>query len=87
MFHVRFDGFRNSLQDPDPGFSWPDLFHYLGSIRTLFFQLTALQVSLFLLNVPKREIFDHADFHDFYAIKSLTVSDFGVKIKICLKNI
>ncbi len=39
------------------------------------------------LKVPKREIFDHSDFHDFYAIKSLTVSDFGVKIKICLKNI
>jgi hypothetical protein len=40
-----------------------------------------------LLKVPKREIFDHSDFHDFYAIKSLTVSDFGVKIKISLKNI
>jgi hypothetical protein len=40
------------------------------------------------LKVAKREIFDHSDFHDFYAIKSLTVSDdFGVKIKICLKNI
>ncbi len=39
------------------------------------------------LKVPKREIFDHSDFHDFYAIKFLTVSDFGVKIKICLKNI
>ena len=39
------------------------------------------------LKVPKREIFDHSDFHDFYAIKSLTASDFGVKIKICLKNI
>ncbi len=35
--------------------------------------------------MPKREIFDHSDFHDFYAIKSLTVSDFGVKIKISLK--
>jgi len=39
------------------------------------------------LKVPKREIVDHSDFHDFYAIKSLTVSDFGVKKKICLKNI
>jgi hypothetical protein len=39
------------------------------------------------LTVPKREKFDHSDFHDFYAIKSLTVSDFGVKIKICLQNI
>ena len=44
------------------------------------------QISL-PLKVPKREIVDHSDFHDFYAIKSLTVSDFGVKIKICLKNI
>jgi hypothetical protein len=40
-----------------------------------------------ILKVPNREIFDHSDFHDFYAIKSLTVSDFGVKIKISLKNI
>jgi hypothetical protein len=38
------------------------------------------------LKVPKREIFGHSDFHDFYSIKSPTVSDFGVKIKICLKN-
>jgi hypothetical protein len=44
-------------------------------------------MSLFLLKVPKCEIFDHSDFHDFYAIKFLTVSDFGVKIKISLKNI
>jgi hypothetical protein len=40
-----------------------------------------------LLKTPKREIFDHSDFRDFYAIKSLTVSDFGVRIKISLKNI
>jgi hypothetical protein len=38
------------------------------------------------LKVHKREIVDLSDFHDFYAIKSLRVSDFGVKIKICLKN-
>ncbi len=38
--------------------------------------------SLGYLKVPKREIVDHSDFHDFYAIKSLTVSDFEVKIKI-----
>ncbi len=43
--------------------------------------------SFLILKVPKCEIFDHSDFHDFYAIKSLRVSDFGVKIKICLKNI
>ena len=43
--------------------------------------------TIWTLKVPKREIVDHSDFHDFYAIKSLTVNDFGVKIKICLKNI
>ncbi len=39
------------------------------------------------LKVPKREIFDHTDFPDFYTIKSLRVGDFGVKIKKILKNI
>jgi hypothetical protein len=33
------------------------------------------------LKVPKCEIFDGSDFHDFYTIKSLWESDFGVKIK------
>ena len=33
------------------------------------------------LKVPKREIFDHLDFPDFYTIKPLRVGDFGVKIK------
>ncbi len=33
------------------------------------------------LKVPKREIFDRSDFPDFYTMKSLCVSDFGVKIK------
>jgi hypothetical protein len=37
------------------------------------------------LKVPKREIFDHSDFSDFYTIKSLRVDDFGVKIKKNLK--
>jgi hypothetical protein len=32
------------------------------------------------LKVPKCEIFDHLDFHDFYSIKSLW-EGFGVKIK------
>ena len=35
--------------------------------------------------MPKREIFDHSDFPDFYTIKSLRVGDFGVKIKKKLK--
>jgi hypothetical protein len=30
------------------------------------------------LKVPKCEIFDHSDFHDFYTIKSLWEGDFGV---------
>ncbi len=33
-----------------------------------------------ILKVPKREIFDHSDFPDFYTIKSLREGDFGVKI-------
>jgi hypothetical protein len=39
-----------------------------------------------MLKVPKCEIFDRSDFHDFYPIKSLWEGDFGVKIK-CLNNI
>ncbi len=35
--------------------------------------------------MPKREIFDRWDFPDFYIIKSLRVSDFGVKIKKIFK--
>ncbi len=35
--------------------------------------------------MPKCEIFDRSDFHDFYSIKSLWEGDFGVKIK-CLKK-
>jgi len=34
------------------------------------------------LKVPKCEIFDRSDFHDFYTIKSLREGDFGVKINI-----
>ncbi len=36
--------------------------------------------------MPKCEIFDRSDFHDFYPIKSLREGDFGVKIK-CFKKI
>jgi hypothetical protein len=32
------------------------------------------------LKVPKREIFDHSNFPDFYAIKSSWVGDLVVKI-------
>jgi hypothetical protein len=34
-----------------------------------------------VLKVPKCEIFDRSDFHDFYPIKSLWEGEFGVKIK------
>jgi hypothetical protein len=44
-------------------------------------------VKRFPLKVPKREIFDLSDFPNFYTIKSLPVGDFGVKIKIFVKNI
>ncbi len=33
-----------------------------------------------LLKVPKCEIFDRSDFHDFYSIKPFWVGDFGAKI-------
>ncbi len=42
---------------------------------------------LYLLKVPKREIFDRSDFPDIYTVKSLRVGDFGVKIKRILENI
>ncbi len=46
-------------------------------------KLIVLYVIFYLpyLKVPKREIFDHSDFPDFYTIMSLRVGDFGVKIK------
>ncbi len=37
--------------------------------------------------VPKCEIFDRSDFHDFYPIKSVWEGDFEVKIKSFKKNI
>ena len=40
-----------------------------------------------ILKVPKCEIFDRSDFHDFYPIKSLWKGDFGVKIKCFKQNI
>jgi len=46
---------------------------------------TFLQLSEIVLKVPKCEIFDRSDFHDFYPIKSLWEGDFGVKIK-CFKK-
>jgi hypothetical protein len=39
------------------------------------------------LKVPKCEIFDGSDFHDFYTIKSLWEGDFGVKIKSLFFNV
>ncbi len=39
------------------------------------------------LKVPKCEIFDRSDFHDFYPMKSLWEGDFGVKIKCFKQNI
>jgi hypothetical protein len=39
------------------------------------------------LKVPKCEIFDRSDFHDFYPINSLWEGDFRVKIKCLKKNI
>jgi hypothetical protein len=36
--------------------------------------------NLLSLKVPKCEIFDHSDFHDFYIIKSLSGGEFGVTL-------
>ncbi len=44
-------------------------------------------VDTLYLKVPKREIFDHSDFPDFYTIKPLRVGDFGVIIKKFFTNI
>ncbi len=42
---------------------------------------TDLELDLFKrLKVPKCEIFDRSDFHDFYTIKPFYVGDFWVKI-------
>ncbi len=38
------------------------------------------------LKVPKCEIFDRSDFHDFYTIKPFWVADFGAKILTCYLN-
>ncbi len=37
-------------------------------------------LNYFYLKVPKSEIIDRSDFHDFYTMKSLREGDFGVKI-------
>ncbi len=36
------------------------------------------------LKVPKCEIFDRSDFHDFYSIKPVWVGDFGANINLLL---
>ncbi len=36
--------------------------------------------TIIALKVPKWEIFDRSDFHDFYSIKPIWVGDFGAKI-------
>jgi hypothetical protein len=46
-----------------------------------------MQPIFLILKVPKCEIFDRSDFHDFYTIKSLWEGNFGVKIKCLKKNI
>jgi hypothetical protein len=53
--------------------------------KKTFFQYLLLH--FLLLKVPKCEIFDRSDFHDFYHIKSLWEGDFGVKIKSLKKYI
>ena len=60
----------------------------IGAMQYWPSKLPFLETKLTIaLKVPKREIFDRSDFPDFYTIKSLSVGDFGVKIKKNLKNI
>jgi hypothetical protein len=56
-------------------------------IASLFIFKLFIVLQTCILKVPKREIFDRSDFPDFYTMKFLRVGDFGVKIKIFLKNI
>jgi hypothetical protein len=42
--------------------------------------LFTFESSIVLCQVPKCEIFDRSDFHDFYSIKPFWVGDFGAKI-------
>ncbi len=37
--------------------------------------------------MPKCEIFDRLDYHDFYIIKPFWGDDFGAKIKTCYYNL
>jgi hypothetical protein len=67
----------------------------LERLKDAFSQVSYMNANLnseqynyvFLLKVPRCEIFDCSDFPEFYTIKSLRVGDFGVKIKNLLKNI
>ncbi len=77
-----------------PQFEWLDntLIHFHASLRTQYHASLRIQFHASLrmqfhasLKVPKCEIFDRSDFHDFYPIKSLWEGDFGVKIK-CFKK-
>ncbi len=53
--------------------------HFVGAMRVLVQTIKCLSIET--LKVPKCEIFDRPDFHDFYPIKSLWEGDFGVKVK------
>jgi hypothetical protein len=37
--------------------------------------------------MPKYEIYDRSDFHDFYTIKSLQEGDFGVKYVFLIRGL
>ena len=53
----------------------------VGFIAPFFYAINKTRDAFaFLLKVPKCEIFDRSDFHDFYSIKPFWVGDFGAKI-------
>ncbi len=77
--------------DPDPNFHVdadpnpdPDRHQNNSDPPAVLSQvLQMLKIWIFwTLKVPKCEIFDGSDFHDFYTIKSLWEGNFGVKNKM-----
>jgi hypothetical protein len=63
-------------------FSQINFLHGRMYYRTAYSHVDILLIFLKIshLKVPKCEIFERSDFHDFYSIKPFWVGDFGAKI-------
>jgi hypothetical protein len=55
--------------------------YYYNTIAAIILQEDSIMLCLYL-EVPKCEIFDCLDFHDFYTNRPFCVGDFGAKISI-----